>query len=584
MWQFLRRLGPYLKDYKGRIALSFIGGGASAAAYGAVMYLIRDVINEIFIAKDETMLRALPVAVVVLFFFVGAGRYLQVYELQWVGLDVVRRLRDRLLGNVLRLDLGIFNVYHGGELISRVTNDINRIRMAVTQQIAVVIRESLAAMAFVVVVVWMSPRLAFWSLVVLPLAAWPLVALARRFKKIMHRSQEIDSDITSRLAEIFNNMEIIKAHSTERFELERFERDNLEFRRINMKGVRTRELTNPLMEFLGAIAAALVIWVGGHEVISGSMDAGDFFAFSVALFSLYNPIKRISQASNQMFEAVAASERIFDLLDRKPEITSGENSIEGRITSVVFDDISLAYGEVRALRGVSLEASAGETIAFVGDSGGGKSSLVNLVIRLYDPTEGALRINGVDAREIDLADLRTRIGVVTQRVYIFNDTVAANVAYGREADPAQVEAALRAAGAWDFVSAMDGGIHAALDEFGTNLSGGQRQRLAIARAIYRDPDVLILDEATSALDNRSEAAIQRALSEIIRDRITFIIAHRLSTVDLADRIVVLRAGRIVGMGTKTELLRDCDEYRRLAMAGLEGDQTVDTQEESTVDS
>jgi subfamily B ATP-binding cassette protein MsbA len=571
MWQFLRRLGPYLKDYKGRIVLSFVGGAVGAAAYGAVMYLIRDVINEIFMAKDEAMLRVLPPVIIVLFFLVGAGRYLQIYELQWVGLDVVRRLRDRLLGHVLKLDLGLFNVFHGGELISRVTNDINRIRMAVTQQLAVVIRESLAAIAFVVVVIWMSPRLAFWSLVVLPLAAWPLAALARRFKRIMHRSQEIDSDITARLAEMFNNMEIIKAHSTERFELGRFEKDNLEFRRINMKGVRTRELTNPLMEFLGAIAAALVIWVGGHEVISGRMDAGQFFAFSVALFSLYNPIKRISQASNQMFEAVAASERIFDLLEREPTILSGDHALDGAITSVAFDDVHLAYGEVEALRGVSLEARAGETIALVGDSGGGKSSLVNLVLRLYDPTGGVLRINGVDARELDLTDLRGRIGVVTQRVYIFNDSVAANVAYGRRADRERVEAALKNAGAWDFVSTMDGGIDATLDEFGTNLSGGQRQRLAIARAIYREPDVLILDEATSALDNRSEAAIQKALVEIIRDRITFIIAHRLSTVDLANRILVLKEGRIVGSGTKAELLRDCEEYRRLATAGLEGD-------------
>jgi subfamily B ATP-binding cassette protein MsbA len=272
-----------------------------------------------------------------------------------------------------------------------------------------------------------------------------------------------------------------------------------------------------------------------------------------------------------MFEAVAASERIFDLLHREPAITSGTGRIDGPVTAIEFDNVHLSYGENPALCGVDLEVRAGEAIALVGDSGGGKTSLVNLVLRFYDPTEGTVRINGTDLRELDLADLRGRIGVVTQRVYIFNDTVAANIAYGHDADRTRVETALRNAGAWDFVSALDGGIDAVLDEFGANLSGGQRQRLAIARAIYRDPDVLILDEATSALDNRSEAAIQRALAEIIRDRITFIIAHRLSTVDLADRVAVLKAGRIVGVGTKTELLRDCDEYRRLASAGLEGD-------------
>lgn len=571
MRQFLRRIWPYLKDYKGRIALSFIGGLIGAAAYGGVMFLIKYVIRDVFLDPDPLMVRALPLVIIVLFFFVGAGRYLQVYELQWVGLDIVRRLRDRLLDHVITLDLEFFNRFHGGELISRVTNDINRVRLAVTQHLAVVIRESLVAVAFIIVVIVSNPRLAFWGLVVLPLAAWPLAALARRFKRIMHRSQEKDSDITARLAEIFNNVEIIKAQTAEDFEVARFERENLEFRRINMRGVRTKELTNPLMEFLGAIAAALVIWFGGQEIMAGRLAFEDFMQFTVTLFSIYNPVKRISQASNQMFEAVAASERIFDLLGREPAITSGPRPLEATIESVAFDDVSLSYGEVPALRGVDLKVTAGETIALVGDSGGGKTSLVNLVLRFYDPTSGTVRINGVDARELDLAELRGRIGVVTQRVYIFNDTVATNVAYGRDIDRDRVEDALQKAGARDFVAAMERGVDTVLDEFGANLSGGQRQRLAIARAIYRDPDVLILDEATSALDNRSEAAIQRALSEIIRDRITFIIAHRLSTVDLADRIVVLRAGEIVGQGTKAELLESCDEYRRLATAGLSGD-------------
>lgn len=571
MWQFLRRIGPYLKDYKGRIAVSFLGGIAGAAAYGAVMYLIKNVIEDVFMNPDPLMVRVLPITIVVLFFFVGVGRYLQVYELQWVGLDIVRRLRDRLLAHVITLDLDFFNRFRGGELISRVTNDINRIRVAVTQQLAVVIRESLVAVAFIVVVIVADPGLAFWGLVVLPLAAWPLAALARRFKRIMHRSQEKDSDITARLSEIFNNVEIIKAQTAEEVEVARFEQENLEFRRINMRGVRTKELTNPLMEFLGAIAAALVIWFGGKEIMAGRLDFGDFMRFTVALFSIYNPVKRISQASNQMFEAVAASERIYDLLARSPSITSGDRTLDGPIRSVAFDDVFLSYGEVPALRGVDLEVRAGEALALVGDSGGGKTSLVNLVLRFYDPTSGAVRINGVDARDLDLGQLRQRIGVVTQRVYIFNDTVSANVAYGRHADRARVETVLRRAGAWDFVSAMPDGVDTVLDEFGANLSGGQRQRLAIARAIYRDPDVLILDEATSALDNRSEAVIQRALGEIIRDRIAFIIAHRLSTVDLADRIVVLKGGRVVGSGTKSELLAGCDEYRRLATAGLEGD-------------
>jgi subfamily B ATP-binding cassette protein MsbA len=312
---------------------------------------------------------------------------------------------------------------------------------------------------------------------------------------------------------------------------------------------------------------ALVIWFGGVQVIEGHMSAGQFTSFATALFLLYTPIKRISVVYSSMFEAVAASERIFDLMEQMPSIESGGETLDGPVESIEFRDVRLGYGDVEVLKGVSLRVGRGETVALVGDSGGGKTSMVNLILRLYDPTAGQLLVNGIDTREIDLKSLRDRVGIVTQRVYIFNDTVAANVAYGGELDRGRVESALRKAGAWDFVSAMKGGIDAQLDEFGANLSGGQRQRLAIARAVYKDPEILILDEATSALDNRTEAEIQRSLEGIIPDSLTFIIAHRLTTVDLADRICVVSDGRIVGEGTKRHLMADCPEYRRLATSG-----------------
>jgi subfamily B ATP-binding cassette protein MsbA len=321
------------------------------------------------------------------------------------------------------------------------------------------------------------------------------------------------------------------------------------------------------MEFLGSIAAALVIWFGGLQIIEGHMTTGQWTTFAAALFGLYTPVKRISAVYNQMFDAVAASERIFELLGEEVAIRSGERRLDEPISSVRFEDVRLSYGgDAEALRGVSFEVEAGETVALVGDSGGGKTSIVNLALRLYDPTEGVVRVNGGDSRDLDIRDLRSRVGIVTQRVYIFNDTVAANVAYGSELDRDRVRTALENAGAWEFVSRMDGGMDAMLDEFGTNLSGGQRQRLAIARAIYKAPDILILDEATSALDNRTEAAIQESLKSLIHGKITFIIAHRLTTVDLADRIYVLDQGRLVGAGTKEQLLRDCEEYRRLESA------------------
>jgi subfamily B ATP-binding cassette protein MsbA len=575
MWQFFKRFAPFFSGYRLRMLLAILGGTVAAAGTYHIYRLIEPVMDGVFIEGDRHLHRLVPILIVVYYFFYSAGRYLQTYELCWIGEDIVRRVRDRLLSHVLEFDLAFFNRYRGGELISRVTNDIMRIRVTISQNLAVLVREALQVVALLAVVIATNWRLAFYGLVVLPVAAWPLAALARRFKRIMHRSQEKDSDITSRLSEIFNNMEIIKASSSERFEAERFERDNLEFRRINMKGVRTREMTNPLMEFLGSIGAALVIWFGGFQIIEGNMTTGQWATFAGALFGLYTPIKRVSQVYNQMFEAVAASDRIFDMLGREPAIRSGSRRLDGPVLSVEIDDVRLSYGEVNALRGVSLRVGAGETVALVGDSGGGKSSLVNLVPRLYDPTAGVVRINGIDSRELDIPDLRSRIGVVTQRVYVFNDTVAANVAYGDEIDRARVEEALRDAGAWEFVAAMEDGVDTVLDEFGANLSGGQRQRLAIARALYKRPDILILDEATSALDNRSEAAIQRALVRILEGKIAFVIAHRLSTVDLADRIVVIAGGRVVGEGTKDELMRDCPDYRRLVEAGLGRDADSD---------
>ena len=565
MREFFRRFGPYFKDYIPRFVQAGIGAVLVAAATAGITYLIRDVLDDIFIDKDRHALVVLPAIVVSLYLLQSAGRYAQTYQLAWIGEDIVRRIRNRLLDHMLGLDLAFFFGFRGGELISRVTNDIARIRYAVSHSVAVVARESLVIVALICVAIYQSPKLAFYGLVVLPAAAYPLLLIARRVKRLAHRSQEKDADITARLSEIFNSMEIIKAHHSEAFEMRRFERDTLEFRRINMKGVRTRELTSPLMEFIGAIAVALVIWFGGRQVIEGQLTAGQFMSFAAALFMIYTPVKRMSVAYNGMFDAVAASERIFSLMERTPSITSGERRLEGPVETVEFRDVGLSYQGVDALRGVSLRVDRGETVALVGDSGGGKTSLVNLILRLYDPSSGQVLVNGIDTRELGLRDLRSRIGIVTQRVYIFNDTVAANVAYGAELDQVRVRTALERAGAWDFVSSLSGGVDAVLDEFGTNLSGGQRQRLAIARALYKDPDILILDEATSALDNRTEAAIQDALRTVIRGKITFLIAHRLSTVDIASRIVVLSGGQVVGVGSKQSLLEECPEYRRLAI-------------------
>ncbi len=568
MLTFIGRLSPYLGRYFARLIRATIAGLVYAGAVAAVAYIVGPIMDGIFIAHDRGELVRLPFVIIGLYFLQSVGRYVQTVDLAFVGEDIVRRVRDRLLGHVLTLEYGFFGGFRGGELISRITNDIARVRSSVSQHFAVVIRESMAVVGYVAVAVYRSPALAFFGLVLAPFAAWPLFHVAKKVKRYAHRSQEKDSDLTSRLAEIFNNMELIKAHHSERFELDRFRKDNREYLGINMKGIRARELASPIMEFSGAIGVALVIWFGGLMIIEGRMTAGEFTSFATALFMVFTPLKRISKIYGQMAEAVAASERIWSLFERVPGVVGGGTVLEGPIETIEFDDVVLDYGDTRALAGVSLRAGRGEIIALVGDSGGGKSSLISLLPRLWDPTGGRVLANGIDLRELDLEDLRRRIGLVTQRVYVFNDTVASNVAYGLEIDRDRVISSLERAGAWEFVAAMDGEIDAVLEEFGSNLSGGQRQRLAIARALYREPEILILDEATSALDNRSEAGIQAALERTCGCCITFVVAHRLKTIEIADRVLVIERGKIVAEGKSAELAESSEVYRRLATGVL----------------
>lgn len=563
MRDFFKQYIPYYKDYIGKFILAFIGmllvaGGTSGSAY-----VIKPLLDEIFINKDASMLQVIPYIVIALYTAKGLGRYIQAYYISYIGQDIIRKVRDKLLRHILTLDIEFFQKKHGGELISRITNDINRIQSAVSNQIAELIRESLTIVALIGVVIYQSVELAFYGLVVLPLAVYPLSILAKRMKKLSFKSQEKVSDITEHLSETFNNIEIIKANSTEKIETDEFADHNKKFFDISIKSVKANELVSPVMETLGAVAIAVVIIIGGQYVIEDKLTVGAFFSFMTALFMLYTPIKKISSLYNKMQDALAASERINELSNTKSTILSGDQCFPKNIHSIEFKDVELKYDDITALESINLVAKKGEKIALVGDSGGGKSSLINLLIRFYDTNQGSITFNDIKINDIEIKDLRDNISVVTQRVYIFNDTVASNVAYGQDIDEDKVIEALKQAHAYDFVKGMENDIHTKLDEFGTNLSGGQRQRIAIARALYKDPQILILDEATSALDNESESVITEVIDEVSQNKITFVIAHRLSTIKNADKIAVFKKGKIVAMGSEKELLASSKEYQRL---------------------
>jgi len=563
MIEFFKQYIPYYKDYIGKFFIAFIGmllvaGGTSGSAY-----VIKPLMDEIFINKDASMLQIIPYIVVALYFAKGLGRYIQAYYISYIGQDIIRKIRDKLLDHILALDIDFFQKKHSGELISRITNDINRIQGAVSSQIAELIRETITIFALIGVVIYQSAELAFYGLVVLPLAILPLTVLAKKMKKLSFKSQEKVSDITAHLSETFNNIEIIKANSTEKIETEEFANHNKKFFEINIKSVKTNELVSPIMETLGAVAVAAVIIIGGNQVIEDKLSVGAFFSFMTALFMLYTPIKKISSLYNKMQDALAANERVNELFQTQAQIISGEQKFPKEISTIEFKDVVLKYGDLTALNSINLQASLGEKIALVGDSGGGKSSLINLIIRFYDISSGSVLVNDTNITDIQLQDLRDNISVVTQRVYIFNDTIASNVAYGQEINEEKVIHALKQAHAYDFVNTLENGINTKLDEAGTNLSGGQRQRIAIARALYKNPQILILDEATSALDNESESVITEVIDEVSKDKITFVIAHRLSTIKNADKIAVFKEGKIVGLGTEKELLTSCKEYQRL---------------------
>ncbi len=559
----LKRFGSYFKDYIPHFILAFIGMALASGGTAVSAYLVEPVLNKIFVEKNETLLYLLPCAIIAIYLLKNVGTFMQAYFTAYIGQDTIRRFREKMVENLLNLDMKFFNDFRTGELISRTTNDIERIRSIVSSIIPELIRELVTIIGLLCVVIYQSPKLAFFALVVMPIAIYPISRLAKKMKKISKKSQEKTSDITSALSEIFTNIEIIKANNAQKYEQSRFVEENNKFFKLNLKTVKIEQLVSPLMETIGSIGVAAVIIIGGKDVIDGNINMGAFFSFLTALFMLYTPLKRIVNIYNKMQDAIAASERTFFLMDKVSEIKDGAKELSEEINLIKFKGVCLNYGDKEVLKGINLEAHKSEFIALVGSSGGGKTSLMNLLMRFYDVNSGEILINNTNLKDIKIHSLRQNIGLVTQRVYIFNDTIAKNVAYGREFDEDAVVNALKMANAYEFVSKLDDGIHTILNEFGTNLSGGQRQRIAIARALYQNPQILIFDEATSALDNESEKEITKAINNLRSKKIIFVIAHRLSTVESADKIALLCDGRIVDTGSDEELSKRNEIYAKL---------------------
>ena len=558
--QLLKRFKSYYIKYYIYFILGFIGMILTALGTAFSAWLIEPVLNKIFLEKDMQMLYYLPIAVILAYLAKSLGLYMQVYFISYVGLNILTQLRQKMVDNLLKLDMNFFHKTRNGELISRCTNDINSLQSIVSSILPEFLRESLILIGLLAVVIYQSYILAFFALVVIPLAVYPLMLFARKIKKLATRTQEKNSDLLSKLNELFTNIELIKANSNEKQEGLEFGKHNNQVLNLNIKSMRVDTLVSPMMELMGAFGIAGVIFIGGFEVINGSLDMGKFFSFLTALFMAYTPLKRLSNIYTKIQVAIASGERTFALLDLKTNIKDGEEELL-KIDNITLKNISFSYEKIKVLKDINFNFYKGQIFALVGESGGGKSSIINLLLRFYDKTNGNLFINDKDISLYSLKSLRSKIGLVTQNIYIFNDTVAYNVSYANEFDENKVIKALKLANAYEFVEKL-GGIYTILSENGKNLSGGQKQRIAIARALYKEPELLIFDEATSALDNESEKAIINTIESLKENRLILIIAHRLSTIENADNIVVIDKGLVVGIGNNNELMKNCELYKK----------------------
>ncbi len=576
--EIFKRLINYLKPYWKRLLFSFFCMVAVGGLSALTAYLIKPALDDIFISKNKQMLILLPIAIMATYFFKGLFTYLQGYQTHYIAEKVLFNIRNELFENILYLPVRYFDITHSGDLTSRLLNDTEQVQDSIANVIPNTIREAFKIVGLLVVLYTNNWKLALVATVVFPIAAYPVIHFGKKMRKIGTKRQLSISDLTTKMQESLTNLKLIKAFSTEKEEIKEFEKKSDELLNIKLQAIKIDEATSPVMEFIGSIGIAILIWIGGFIVFKGLLTVGGFFSFMAALFMLYRPFKTVAMANNKINTSLASVERLFDIIDAKKEIYSGKLEFKGVKDKIEFIHVYFSYEDDKnklVLKDINLEIPAKSVVALVGESGGGKSTILELIPRFYDPTEGKILIDGVDIKEFDLKSLRRKIAIVSQRVLLFAKTVKENIAYGRnDLSMDDIIKAAKDAYAHDFIMKLKNGYDTNLGEQGVILSGGERQRIAIARAIVKNPDILILDEATSALDLESEQIVQKALNNLMKNRTVIMAAHRISTAVNADKIVVLKNGVILDQGKHHELLKRCEYYKKLFSIQMANDISV----------
>jgi subfamily B ATP-binding cassette protein MsbA len=548
---------------------------AYGATDGIIPFLVQRVMDDVFAQKDQTVLAYLPWVIILVFTLRGLLSFGQSYLSDYVGLRIINDVRNKMHEHLQTLSVSFYFRHPTGTLVSRLNSDVALLRSLLTDALASFLRDATSLVVLVIVAFYKDWVLASIAFFVFPASVLPVIRLSANIKRFTRRGQISTGALTALLQESIQGNRIVKAFGMEGYENERFRAENRHLFKQQLRASRIKSAVAPAMELLASIAIGGVVWYGGWSVIAGGRTQGDFMAFMAAMFLMYQPFRNLTKTYTLVHQGIAGAERVFEILDERSELREKPNAIDAPpfARAIEFHNVDFAYKQTPVLRDINLRIRPGEMVALVGMSGAGKSTLADLIPRFFDVTGGKICFDGIDIRDLTLRSLRAQIGIVTQHTFLFNDTIRNNIAYG---DPGRsmedVIAAAKAAHAHEFIMALPKGYDSVTGEMGMQLSGGQRQRLAIARAVLKNAPILVLDEATSALDAESERLVQEALEKLMTTRTTLVIAHRLSTVRRADRIIVLADGRIAEQGTHEQLLARKHEYSRLyALQQLEDD-------------